>query len=353
MASDSHPSRGRGRRYPRRGRRNRLHVTQAPRSQQMQQAQAPAPQTQPQISSVSSDRTPTSTSAAQQEDAYGFGMGSDVFMGIYTREEEQFIKDKYKTEDLFLRTFGLKFFEPEDLAEGRQILRSLMVETPDNSDHEGSPKKQNHIVSSGRLEPSAANFSASGSTPTDAGRPLPTIKKSSVESNILPNGDIYNTDWIFSSSSNIHIAKNKEWFKTYIPFKAVTNENIEIIGAGTVELPVTTNKGVAILTLRNVAHAPFVGCNVAGNGLIGEYGVRICNPSSRVYLDHREETWAILDNTEVYRLRLVNQSPTQTSLEKDKSWCIRASLPSDELTRMATEVLEEEIRVLRAGIGAE
>ncbi|KAK6525302.1 hypothetical protein TWF694_005447 [Orbilia ellipsospora] len=143
MVSDSRPSRGggrgrgRGRRFNRRFRRNQQSTAPQQLAQSPTQPRDIAAARTGSVNLIASSPSPI---AAGPDSVNGTGTGGDFNFGVYSREEQQFIKDKFNSEDLFLRTFGLKFFKPEDLTEGRQILRSLMVESPSNSDHEGYVK---------------------------------------------------------------------------------------------------------------------------------------------------------------------------------------------------------------------
>ncbi|KAK3320263.1 hypothetical protein B0T19DRAFT_284883 [Cercophora scortea] len=81
-------------------------------------------------------------------------------------------------------------------------------------------------------------------------------------------------DWIWSSSSNICIAKDREWFSEYTPFRSTvvdwTGTKHAVVGIGNVNLPVkrypnrTGRAAHGILPLVTVLHIPSFVCNILG-----------------------------------------------------------------------------------------
>ena len=65
---------------------------------------------------------------------------------------------------------------------------------------------------------------------------------------MAPTGTAYNVDWVFSNSSDVHLANHRDWFVTFTPFEtkvcngfgAITlaNAKTKVMGIGDVELPV-------------------------------------------------------------------------------------------------------------------
>ncbi|KAF7672522.1 hypothetical protein GT037_009553 [Alternaria burnsii] len=87
--------------------------------------------------------------------------------------------------------------------------------------------------------------------------------------------------WVFLSNANVHIAKDRGWFKTYTPFTSKVDpslffnpgNHIPVLGTGTVEIPIKrspNSSGVsshASLLLHEVLHVPDFLCNVIGQPL--------------------------------------------------------------------------------------
>ena len=84
-----------------------------------------------------------------------------------------------------------------------------------------------------------------------------------------PQLPAYNIDWVFSTTSNVSAAKDKEWFTDYHEFTSTLNGvaggPVPVNGIGTVTLPLKkfVNKGgYKDLILHNVLHAPDLPCNI-------------------------------------------------------------------------------------------
>ena len=77
-------------------------------------------------------------------------------------------------------------------------------------------------------------------------------------------------DWIFSSATNIHIAIDKSWFKTFTPFETYVltiagQQQISVRGIGSVEIKIRCKPGghqSRIITLDNVLYVPGWSCNI-------------------------------------------------------------------------------------------
>ncbi|KHE82781.1 hypothetical protein GE21DRAFT_10355, partial [Neurospora crassa] len=78
-------------------------------------------------------------------------------------------------------------------------------------------------------------------------------------------------DWVWSTMSNVSVAKDREWFTTYTPFKStvcISGQNLAVRGIGTVNLNVkrhparTGRRNQSILPLRTVLHVPDATCNI-------------------------------------------------------------------------------------------
>ncbi|KAK3391643.1 hypothetical protein B0T20DRAFT_424376 [Sordaria brevicollis] len=78
-------------------------------------------------------------------------------------------------------------------------------------------------------------------------------------------------DWVWSTMSNVSVAKDREWFTTYTPFDStvcISGQNLAVRGIGTVNLNVKRHPARAgrqnqgILPLRTVLHVPDATCNI-------------------------------------------------------------------------------------------
>ncbi|KAK6515881.1 hypothetical protein TWF281_004472 [Arthrobotrys megalospora] len=281
----------------------------------------------------------------------------------YRAGEKTWLKKHYGGEFHFLNKHGLKIHKEEDREEGRKILRALRKQLQEDREEklqagrdeqsqsqstEGPRTTQKDEASRGSNFPAADNASKTEKTDEDSddGR---SLGSRDFDCNILPSGDAFNVDWVFLNTSNVHVANHRGWFKTYIPYDVTCQEGLVAIGVGSVELPVVTNNGFAILTLRNVLHAPKAICNILSLSGINRYGVTTnFRTGGKIYLDVGRKNWAILDAPEFIRLRLVGQSPKQTIFDPDGEYWLRVSLSEADLARMIhTVTIRDRIRALQ------
>ncbi|CAO2649753.1 Nn.00g010450.m01.CDS01 [Neocucurbitaria sp. VM-36] len=89
-------------------------------------------------------------------------------------------------------------------------------------------------------------------------------------------------DWVFLNNANVHVAKDRGWFKTYTPFTSTVDaspfvsphKHIPVLGIGTVEIPTKRSpntSGVSShgsLLLREVLYVPDCLCNIIGQPLM-------------------------------------------------------------------------------------
>ncbi|KAF1913067.1 hypothetical protein BDU57DRAFT_457153, partial [Ampelomyces quisqualis] len=89
-------------------------------------------------------------------------------------------------------------------------------------------------------------------------------------------------DWVFLNNANVHVAKDRGWFKTYTPFTSMINaspfmdppQHLPVLGIGTVEIPTKRSpntSGVSshgTLLLHEVLHVPDILCNIIGQPLM-------------------------------------------------------------------------------------
>ena len=164
---------------------------------------------------------------------------------------------------------------------------------------------------------------------------------------MAPVGKAYNIDWVFSNNSDVHVAKHLDWFTSYTPFtttlsnalpKSTRNsENPSVLGVGDVSIPVKIDikkKGRGshgTLQLRDVLYIPGAPCNIVGMPSdvqfswtsTGEAPSRLTDSSTGACV-------GLLDLVSLYRLRLSGHSPTQTSLDVNQAYLIRANWPQSE-----------------------
>ncbi|KAF3006650.1 hypothetical protein E8E13_008163 [Curvularia kusanoi] len=95
-------------------------------------------------------------------------------------------------------------------------------------------------------------------------------------------------DWIYSDSSGVHVAKDKEWFTSYHPFLSelsstypVGGRRFPVLGIGTIQLTVKatpgsfTVYGISKIELHNVLHVPSYSHNVLGRPLASTYQIQL------------------------------------------------------------------------------
>ena len=148
----------------------------------------------------------------------------------------------------------------------------------------------------------------------------------------MPPADktIYNTDWILSHTSNIHIATSRDWFDTYTPLTSNVHSGADskisypAVGIGSVSIPVKpyVNKpGSNTITLSDVLHVPDALANIVCMSLLkSDYDVERGNPEWK-------ESWVrnkqaaggrklgIIEAPVLPKLRLTGQSAGYTSLK--------------------------------------
>ncbi|KAJ8107533.1 hypothetical protein OPT61_g8798 [Boeremia exigua] len=94
-------------------------------------------------------------------------------------------------------------------------------------------------------------------------------------------------DWIFSDSSNVHVAKDKAWFTSYHAFDSMVSSvygidtSTPVLGIGTVKLTVMATPGsfttyaTSVIEINNVLHVPDYICNILGRPLTDAYQVNL------------------------------------------------------------------------------
>lgn len=125
----------------------------------------------------------------------------------------------------------------------------------------------------------------------------------------------YNVDWIFSNNSDVAVAKHKEWFFNYTPFRSHTTSlmggSMEVHGVGDVRLEVNTpssqrgGQAYATLVLQDVVYCPSATCNIAAIPDAEEWMYTL-DQSSNSYLKHKGTGRIfLLDKIKLWKLWLV------------------------------------------------
>ena len=148
-----------------------------------------------------------------------------------------------------------------------------------------------------------------------------------------PGHPAYNTDWVFSNNSDVHVANHRDWFTSYIPFKTKLDSGCKIEGIGDVELAVETHPSKngdhrqRTIVLSDVLYAPTFTCNVIGGPIIDTYDVQLHFGSGRGELVNLQDgsCMGLFDAPKLFRLRLRGQDSTQTSLDRASPYYIRAN----------------------------
>lgn len=158
---------------------------------------------------------------------------------------------------------------------------------------------------------------------------------------MAPAAPAYNVDWIFSTSSNVHVANDRDWFTTYTAFPTrvgtyINGAGVEVLGIGDVELEVRKVVGEAArkrrgrktstIILRDVLYAPGYICNVVGSPISHDYGLILDFGTNCGYLTNLQTkaTVGLLDMTTLLKLWLKGQAKGQSSLDPRQEYMINA-----------------------------
>jgi len=107
-------------------------------------------------------------------------------------------------------------------------------------------------------------------------QPAPKLQQSRRSFPQLPRAKVHRPkklpcyDWIFSSATNIHIAIDKYWFKSFTPFDTYVltvagQRPVSIRGIGSVDLKIRCKQGShqsRVIQLKNVLYVPSWTCNI-------------------------------------------------------------------------------------------
>jgi hypothetical protein len=170
-----------------------------------------------------------------------------------------------------------------------------------------------------------------------------------------PQGAAYNVDWIFSNTSNVHVATDKAWFTSYIPFRTKVatmpggEPTVEIHGIGTVVLPTRIyrqgkpHKPSGEITLHHVLYAPGNRVNIFAPCLEPDISLSISfggNPVSSITKPDSNKVIGLLVRSTLFRLWLKGQSQNQSSLDPDELYYIHASWPALERAKFDNHIAD-------------
>ncbi|MCJ1330365.1 hypothetical protein MMC10_007048 [Thelotrema lepadinum] len=139
----------------------------------------------------------------------------------------------------------------------------------------------------------------------------------------------YNIDWVLSNSSNVHLATDRDWFKSYYPFhstvKTIKGTSIPVLGVGTVDLPLKEHvkkAGSNTINLRHVLHVPSSPCNIVSSSELSVC-YRLDGDSLTPKIgSQRGRQLGFVECPKLPRLRLKGQGPAHTSLDKDQDYVV-------------------------------
>ena len=157
---------------------------------------------------------------------------------------------------------------------------------------------------------------------------------------MAPSGEAYNVDWIISSSSNVHVANNRDWFTSFTPFEThcgqiYSDSRLEVAGIGTVQLNVTLYKqkrarqtNSRIITLHDVLYAPSSICNIFGQPSSFNY-----TQKGDTLKDKDGNRAGLIEWSKLPRLRLHGRRGGWSNLDADTEYMINAQWPDTEHAR--------------------
>ncbi|KAK4890000.1 hypothetical protein LTR27_011219 [Elasticomyces elasticus] len=161
---------------------------------------------------------------------------------------------------------------------------------------------------------------------------------------MAPQGVAYNIDWVYSISSNVHVANHRDWFTTYTPFGSqigslLLGGGVEVQGVGEVELELrqTSTQGrdrkpSKKLIMKVVLYVPGYTCNVVAGNNIRDFGVTMTF-DEKLTDPKTEETVALLDHVKLSKLLLKGQPLGTTSLDPKRHYYISARWEQSEVER--------------------
>lgn len=170
---------------------------------------------------------------------------------------------------------------------------------------------------------------------------------------MAPQGKDYDTDWVWSSDANVHVANHRDWFTSFTPlFSAVTSrgEMYPVEGMGDVSLDVrrmigpaakaAKNKAMVNTTiiLHDVLYVPTMRCNILGQPLRKEYDVSI--GVDKLLMDKNTGRGVGLlerNGAGLTKVILKGQAKGQSSFTKDEDGEVITATWSDEARKECAE----------------
>lgn len=160
-----------------------------------------------------------------------------------------------------------------------------------------------------------------------------------------PSNEPAQLDWILSSGSNVHIAQDFLWFKTYTKFDTHVHPTmgggqIPVLGIGDVELKLEGygDSGHLDLVLKDVLYAPSAICNQVCIGSLVEdpdielqTNFRTGGTLARKTNNGIQSSRILKDR--LMRLHLKGKSPEDSSLPKDREFSLSVEWPNEEIRK--------------------
>lgn len=170
---------------------------------------------------------------------------------------------------------------------------------------------------------------------------------------MAPKGKDYDADWIWSSTSNVHVANHRDWFTTFTPLTSsitcgAETHAVEGIGAVTLEVrrmvgaaaKAAKNKAMvnSTIVLRHVLYVPTLMCNILGEPVKEEYSVSIGVDKLLMDKDTGRGV-GLLERNEagLTKVILKGQAKGQSSFKKDDVHDFSAIWPEEERRKWAEQ----------------
>lgn len=153
---------------------------------------------------------------------------------------------------------------------------------------------------------------------------------------MAPQGAAYHVDWIFSNTSNVHVATHRDWFTIFTEFKSETETGAAVLGIGAVELDVKTHlnrkgsKSHRKITLSEVLFVPSYLCNILGGPIFEDFNIIFPGANSGLRDKKTGGSAGLFDQVVLPKLWLVGHQKGKTSLDPDGLYWINARWPAQE-----------------------
>ncbi|KAI4740077.1 hypothetical protein E4T50_09489 [Aureobasidium sp. EXF-12298] len=163
-----------------------------------------------------------------------------------------------------------------------------------------------------------------------------------------PQGAAYNVDWVLSNTSNVHVANDRAWFTSYIPFQPTA----EVHGIGTVVLPTRihrqgkSNKPSREITLHNVLYAPRYTANIFAMSMEPDLVVPLSLDVKPIVKRGTDKVLGLVVFKTLWRVWLKGQSQNQSSLDSNgnRMYYFHASWPEEEIKKYNNFVAESKAK---------